>query len=67
MILPAYKAAFGGQLKNKPWHRQGFPYWLALGFTQGFLFSRRRHDDVVIPAKPTMSMAEWFMLLILPF
>ena len=26
-------------------------YCLALGFTQGFLFSRRRHGDVVIPAK----------------
>ena len=31
------KDLFGGQLKSKPCHRQGFPYCLALGFTQGFL------------------------------
>ena len=28
-LAPQPRRALGGQLKNKTWHRQGFPYWLA--------------------------------------
>ena len=33
------------------------PQFYAIGIIAGFLFSSRRHDDVVIPAKPVLSKA----------
>jgi len=41
----AFPNLFAGQIKNKSWQSQDFPYRLALGFTPGVTFSRRRHDD----------------------